>query len=90
MPEAIITLHAPPEQRDLVDYAAKLLGVEQADFILEAACERAQVVVLDHVFFTLDRTSFDTFRAMLAAPLEPNAGLERLLALQTPWKDSAP
>jgi GNAT superfamily N-acetyltransferase len=31
-------------QRDLIDQAANLLGKNRSDFMLEAACERAQAV----------------------------------------------
>lgn len=42
-----IKVRASPEQRDLIDRAARLLGNSRSDFILEAACERAQSVLLD-------------------------------------------
>ncbi len=51
MRDAAVNLRALPEQRDLIDYAADLLGKNRSDFMLEAACERAQSVVLDQVFF---------------------------------------
>ena len=54
MRAAAINLRALPEQRDLIDHAANLLGKNRSDFMLEAACERAQSVVLDQVHFTLD------------------------------------
>ena len=54
MRAAAINLRALPEQRDLIDHAAHLLGKNRSDFMLEAACERAQSVVLDQVHFMLD------------------------------------
>ena len=56
MRDAAINLRALPEQRDLIDQAASLLGKSRSDFMLEAACDRAQSVVLDQVFFSLDAT----------------------------------
>lgn len=50
MRDAAINLRALPEQRDLIDHAASLLGKSRSDFMLEAACDRAQSVVLDQVF----------------------------------------
>ena len=47
MRDAAINLRALPEQRDLIDHAANLLGKNRSDFMLEAACDRAQAVVLD-------------------------------------------
>lgn len=85
MRDAAINLRALPEQRDLIDQAASLLGKNRSDFMLEAACERAQAVVLDQVFFSLDSEQFKRFTALLDAPPEPNPGVERLMAVKAPW-----
>jgi uncharacterized protein (DUF1778 family) len=85
MRDAAINLRALPEQRDLIDHAANLLGKNRSDFMLEAACERAQAVVLDQVFFGLDADKFRQFTELLDAPVEPNPGLERLMAVKAPW-----
>lgn len=89
MRDAAINLRALPEQRDLIDYAAGLLGKNRSDFMLEAACERAQTVLLDQVFFGLDADKFRQFTAMLDAPLANNPGLQRLLAVQAAWNHDA-
>lgn len=85
MRNAAIHLRALPEQRDLIDHAATLLGKNRSDFMLEAACARAQAVVLDQVFFNLDAAKFKQFTALLDAPAGPNPGLERLMAVKAPW-----
>lgn len=85
MRAAAINLRALPEQRDLIDHAASLLGKNRSDFMLEAACERAQAVVLDQVHFSLDADKFQQFLDLLDAPPKPNPGLERLFALKAPW-----
>ncbi|WP_367849509.1 DUF1778 domain-containing protein [Rhodoferax sp. WC2427] len=89
MRDAPINLRALPAQRDLIDQAAVLLGKNRSDFMLEAACERAQAVVLDQVFFGLDTDRFQAFTALLDAPASPNPGLARLMAVQPPWKPQA-
>ena len=86
MRDAAINLRALPEQRDLIDQAASLLGKNRSDLMLEAACDRAQAVVLDQVFFSLDAEKFKQFTEMLDAPPGPNPGLERLLAVKAPWR----
>lgn len=88
MRAAAINLRALPEQRDLIDQAANLLGKNRSDFMLEAACERAQAVLLDQVFFSLEGNKFQQFAALLDAPLEANQGLERLMAVQSPWDET--
>lgn len=85
MRDASINLRALPEQRDLIDHAASLLGKNRSDFMLEAACERAKTIVLDQVFFSLDESRFRQFTALLDAPQDTNQGLERLMAIKAPW-----
>jgi uncharacterized protein (DUF1778 family) len=65
MRAAAINLRALPEQRDLIDHAANLLGKNRSDFMLEASCERAQAVLLDQVFFSLNTEQFQKFTEML-------------------------
>ena len=88
MRDAAINLRALPEQRDLIDQAASALGKNRSDFMLEAACERAQAVLLDQVFFRLEANKFEKFVALLDAPFEANPGLARLMALNAPWDTS--
>jgi len=89
MRDATINLRALPEQRDLIDQAAGLLGKNRSDFMLEAACDRAQAVVLDQVLFSLDADKFRQFTELLDAPPSPNSGLERLMAVKAPWSTGA-
>jgi len=85
MRDAAINLRALPQQRNLIDQAAQLLGKNRSDFMLEAACDKAQSVLLDQVFFNLDEEQFRQFTALLDGPLEPNSGLERLMSVKAPW-----
>ena len=85
---AAINLRALPEQRDLIDHAAHLLGKNRSDFMLESACEKAQTVLLDRVFFRLGTDKFVQFTEMLDAPPGPNAGFERLQAVIAPWNST--
>ncbi len=84
MRDATINLWALPDQLELIDRAAQLLGKSRSDFVLEAACEKARSVVLDQVFFSLDEDRLKQFTAMLDAPPAPNPGLERLMAVKVP------
>jgi uncharacterized protein (DUF1778 family) len=89
MRDAAINLRARPEQRDLIDQAAQLLGKNRSDFMLEAACDKAQTVLLDQVFFKLDAAKFRQFVKLLDAPMASNPGLDRLLAVKPPWARKA-
>lgn len=85
MRDAAINLRAKPEQRDLIDEAAAMLGKNRSDFMLEAACDRARSVLLDQVHFRLDDRRFKDFIRQLDARPAPNEGLERLMAVKAPW-----
>jgi len=89
MRDAAINLRALAEQRDLIDHAAQLLGKNRSDFMLEAACDKAQSVVLDQVFFSLDADKFRQFTQLLDAPAAHNPGLLRLMEVKAPWKAKA-
>ena len=86
MRNAAINLRALPDQKDLIDRAASLLGKNRSDFMLEAACDKAQSVLLDQIFFNLDAEKFRRFTRLLEAPPPRNPGLERLMAAKKPWK----
>lgn len=87
MRNAAINLRALPEQRDLIDEAASLLGKNRSDFMLEVACERAQAILLDQVFFQLNNEKFQQFNQLLDSPVNNNSGLKRLMSIETPWKE---
>lgn len=89
MRDAAINLRALPEQRELIDHAASLVGKNRSDFMLEAACARAQAVVLDQVFFSLGADKFRQFNEILNAPASSNPGLERLMTAKAPWGTDA-
>ena len=57
--------------------------------MLEAACDKAQSVVLNPVFIKLDERKFQHFTALLDAPPSANPGLDRLLAVMAPWSAEA-
>jgi len=86
MRDTAINLRARAEQRDLIDYAARLTGKNRSDFMLDAACDKAQAVLLDQVFFNLDAEKYRRFTKLLDAPPAGDAGLKRLKAVKPPWK----
>ncbi len=80
-----INIRAKAKQRDLIDQAAESQGRSRSDFMLEAACNKAEDVLLDQTFFALKADAFAKFQAMLDAPSEPNDRLRRLLNEKSPW-----
>lgn len=85
MQDVAIKIRALPHQRQLIDKAAQLQGRSRSQFILEAACDRAQAVVLDQVFFRLDEDTLRQFNSMLDAPARHDTAFKRLMSLRSPW-----
>ena len=83
--EITINLRARRPQRDLIDRAAATRGQSRTDFMLEAACEKAEQVLLDQSTFRVDARTFRRFVELLDRPPEPDAALSRLLASRSPW-----
>ncbi|HED16926.1 MAG TPA: DUF1778 domain-containing protein [Gammaproteobacteria bacterium] len=83
---APINLRALDSERSLIDRAAAMLGKNRSDFMLETACREAENVLLDQRLFMLNETDFDSFMAMLDAPVKDNPALRKLMAHKAPWE----
>lgn len=83
---AVINLRTPLPQRELIDRAAQLQGKSRTEFMLEAAREKAEQVLLDQLMFTVSAQQFKAFQALMDAPIAQNAALQRLLAKRAPWE----
>ncbi|MBV5261813.1 DUF1778 domain-containing protein [Synechococcus moorigangaii CMS01] len=81
-----INIRAQQNQRDLIDRAAQVQGKSRSDFMLESACQKAQEVLLEQVFFTLDAQKYQHFLDCLDAQPSPNDQLVTLLAKPAPWE----
>jgi len=84
--ETTINLRAPAAQRAMIDQAAQVQGKTRTDFMLEAAYEKAQQVLLDRTVFALDAKTFTRFVELLDAPIKTDKALNRLLAKRAPWE----
>ena len=82
----VINLRTPAAQRELIDRAAQLQGKSRTEFMLEAAREKAQQVLLDQTLFSVTPKQFKAFVALMDAPLAQNVALQRLLAKRSPWQ----
>ena len=72
-------------QKTLIDRAASALGRNRSDFMIEAACQEAEAVLLDRRYLVLSEVEFKRFTAMLDKPPASNPRLERLLKTKAPW-----
>jgi uncharacterized protein (DUF1778 family) len=81
-----INIRAQAKQRALIDRAAEVLGKSRSDFMLEAACQKAEDVLLDRRIFSLNQKQWDEFSDLLDAPVAPNPKLQNLLQSTPPWE----
>lgn len=80
-----LNLRIKPEERDLIDRAAKLQGKNRTEFVLQAARVAAEETLLDQVVFTTSGPSYAAFLARLDAPPQPNERLQKTLLTPAPW-----
>jgi len=81
-----INMRADIKKRNLIDIAAALSGRDRTSFILEAACQKAEEVILDRRLFVLDEDAFDSFeQALESNPVRGNQCLQKLLARPKRW-----
>ncbi len=83
--DTTINLRVSTARRSLIDQAAAALGKSRTDFLLEAAAEKAQQVLLDRTVFALDPAAFKKFERLLAAPVA-RTRVKRLLSRRAPWE----
>ena len=71
---------------DLIDKAAAVRNKTRSDFMLEAACQEAENVLLDRRLFLLKDKDYEAFESALKAPVVDNPSLRKLLAQKAPWE----
>jgi uncharacterized protein (DUF1778 family) len=81
-----LNLRIKPEERGLIDRAAKTLGKNRTDFMLDAARRAAEEALLDRTIFTVSPKAYADFLARLDAPPQPNERLRRTLRTSAPWE----
>jgi uncharacterized protein (DUF1778 family) len=80
-----IHLRAKSSERDLIDQAAQLKGMNRTQFIMSAAVARANEVLMESSTLFLSEEQYDKFVHLLDNPPAPNAALKRLLSTPAPW-----
>jgi len=81
-----INMRADEKKRNLIDMAAAMSGRDRTSFILEAACQKAEEVILEKRLFLLDDVAFDAFeQALEANPMRDNKCLIQLLNRPKRW-----
>jgi uncharacterized protein (DUF1778 family) len=81
-----LNLRIKAEERGLIDRAAKTLGKNRTDFVLDAARRAAEDALLDRTVLTVSPKAYAEFLARLDAPPQPNEWLQKTLRTKAPWE----
>lgn len=80
-----LNLRIKLDDRGLIDRAAKTLGKNRTDFMLDAARRAAEDALLDRTVFTVSPKAYAEFLARLDAPPQPNERLRQTMRTSAPW-----
>jgi uncharacterized protein (DUF1778 family) len=81
-----INMRVDFRKRDLIDVAVAISGSDRTSFILDAACKKAEDVILDQRLFILANDAFDAFeQALESNPARSNECLRQLLERPPRW-----
>lgn len=83
-----LNIRIRPEDRGLIDRAARARGKNRTEFILEAARLAAEEALLDQVIITADPESYAEFLARLDMPPRPNERLRKTMQTPAPWDET--
>jgi uncharacterized protein (DUF1778 family) len=81
-----LNLRIKEDERSLIDRAARTVGKNRTDFVLEAARRAAEEALLDRTLFTLNPKAYAEFVARLDAPPKPNSRLKKTMKTPAPWE----
>ena len=82
-----IHIRIAPEQRALIDQAARIAGKSLTEFILETATREAENTLLYQRLFLLDEEQWVAFTTALDAPPHADAKLRKLMNAGVPWTE---
>jgi uncharacterized protein (DUF1778 family) len=80
-----LNIRIKPEERGLIDRAAKARGKNRTDFILDAARLAAVEALLDQAIITVSPEMYAEFIARLDMPPRPNERLRKTMQTPAPW-----
>ncbi|CAN7603675.1 DUF1778 domain-containing protein [Pseudoduganella sp. LjRoot289] len=80
-----LNIRIKPEERDLIDRAARVQGKNRTDFILDAARRAAEDALLDRTVMLAGPKNYAEFLARLDMPPQPNQHLLKTMQADAPW-----
>lgn len=82
-----LNIRIRPEERSLIDRAAKVRGKNRTDFVLEAARSAAEEALLDQAIIAAGPEAYAAFLARLDMPPRPNERLRKTMQTAAPWDE---
>jgi uncharacterized protein (DUF1778 family) len=86
-PRHTLNLRIKPEERDLIDMAAKIKGKNRTDFMLEAARNAAEETLLEQTIVWVTPEAYAEFVRLLDVPPQPNERLRKTMQTISPWDE---
>lgn len=83
-----LNLRIKPEERSLIDRAAKARGKNRTDFVLDAARMAAEEALLEQTIIAVSPKAYAAFVARLDMPPQPNERLRKMLQTAAPWDEA--
>jgi uncharacterized protein (DUF1778 family) len=83
-----LNIRIKPEERNLIDRAARTRGKNRTDFILDAARLAAEEALLDQMIIFTGAPAYAEFLARLDMPPAPNERLRKTMQTPAPWDEA--
>lgn len=80
-----LNIRIKPEERGLIDRAAKARGKNRTEFVLEAARIAAEEAIMDQAVISVTPEAYQAFLEQLDMPPTPNERLRKTLQTPAPW-----
>jgi uncharacterized protein (DUF1778 family) len=80
-----LNIRIKPEERSLIDRAAKARGKNRTEFVLEAARIAAEEAILDQAILSVTPEAYQAFLEQLDLPPKPNERLRKTMQAPAPW-----
>jgi uncharacterized protein (DUF1778 family) len=80
-----LNIRIKPEERSLIDRAAKARGKNRTDFVLDAARAAAEETLLDQTIIAASPEAYAAFLARLDMPPQSNERLRKTMQTPAPW-----
>jgi uncharacterized protein (DUF1778 family) len=81
-----LNIRIKPEERNLIDRAAKVRGKNRTEFVLEAARIAAEEALFNQTVILANPEAYTAFLVRLDMPPQPNERLRKTMRTTAPWE----